>query len=122
MPKNYDYELEGLQKVQRNLNEKIDEIEEKSEKGIKEAGLLVERESKQRTPVDTGNLKGGTYTETITSSKGTGVEIGYTAKYAIHVHERTELNHPVGEAKFLEKALRDNEGKILRLIQANAKV
>ena len=53
-PKTYDYDIIGLQNVLENLNNKISEIEDKSEQGVYQAALIVERESKQRTPVDTG--------------------------------------------------------------------
>ena len=33
------------------------------------------------------------------------VGLGYGTDYAVYVHERTELHHDVGEAKFLEKAV-----------------
>jgi len=36
------------------------------------------------------------------------VTIGYSAFYAIYVHERMELFHKVGRAKFLQTALMDN--------------
>ncbi len=122
MAKEYDYELEGLQKVQQNLNEEIDKIKNKTADGINKSALVVERGSKKRTPVDTGNLKNAHYTESMQTSKGPGAEIGNTAEYAIHVHERLELNHPVGEAKFLEHSLRENSEEILNILRAETKV
>lgn len=32
--------------------------------------------------------------------------VGYTAQYAVYVHEDLEANHPVGQAKFLEYPFR----------------
>jgi hypothetical protein len=37
------------------------------------------------------------------------VEVGYEAYYAIYVHERLELHHPKGQAKFLERAFLEAE-------------
>lgn len=37
-------------------------------------------------------------------------------RYAIYVHERTELRHPVGGAKFLTRALYGNVGPTLQAI------
>jgi uncharacterized protein YyaL (SSP411 family) len=34
------------------------------------------------------------------------VVVGYTADYAVYVHENLEAYHPVGQAKFLEVAVR----------------
>lgn len=33
--------------------------------------------------------------------------VGYTAAYAVHVHENLEAAHPNGQAKFLEQPLRE---------------
>ncbi|MGM0409192.1 MAG: hypothetical protein ACQEQF_00400 [Bacillota bacterium] len=116
-PKGYSYKLTGLQNVLQNLNEKIDDIKNMSEQGVYKAALIIERESKKRTPVDTGNLKAGTYTRPLKTSRGPGAEIGYTSNYAIHVHEKTENRHIVGEAKFLEKALKAKEKQVLAAIR-----
>jgi hypothetical protein len=35
------------------------------------------------------------------------VTVGYTQSYAIFVHERMDLHHPVGQAKFLEQPARE---------------
>lgn len=34
------------------------------------------------------------------------VRVGFTAEYAVYVHENLEAEHPVGQAKFLEEPLR----------------
>ena len=34
------------------------------------------------------------------------VRVGYSAPYAVYVHENLEAHHPVGQAKFLEAAAR----------------
>ena len=47
------------------------------------------------------------------------VEIGLTAAYAPFVHERLELKHPVGQAKFLETALM--ETPIIEILERAAK-
>lgn len=122
MPKSYDYKLEGLTKVLNNLNDEIGKIKNKSGEGVMKAALLVERDSKKKTPVDTGNLKAGTYVQPVKTRKGNGAEIGYTANYAIHVHERKELIHPVGQYKFLEAALNEDERKILEIIKNESEV
>lgn len=40
------------------------------------------------------------------------VVIGYSQSYALEVHERTDVRHKVGQAKYLEEAARVNEPKI----------
>lgn len=66
-------------------------------------------EAKKRTPVDTGALRasghvGGPF------RRGNTVEVklgfgGPSAPYAIFVHERLDVFHKVGQAKFLESVL-----------------
>lgn len=40
------------------------------------------------------------------------IVVGYSQHYAVHVHERTDLNHTNGEAKFLERPAREQADKI----------
>jgi hypothetical protein len=70
-------------------------------------------EMKQRTPVDTGALRSSGFVDlpkigardaTITLGFG-GPAIGY----AVPVHENTEANHPVGQAKYMESVLVESE-------------
>lgn len=87
-----------------------------NEIGVQTVGdaLLAEAEiemteAKRRTPLDTGALRasghvGGPY------RRNGGVEVvmgfgGPSAPYAIHVHERLDVFHRVGQAKFLESVL-----------------
>ena len=85
---------------------------------ILRALVLIEANSARRTPVDTGNLKlSGLGKARVAVSVPAGT-VGYTtntADYAIYVHERLGLNHPVGEAKFLEKAVNEIAPKIEKM-------
>lgn len=85
--------------------------------------------AKKLTPVDTGNLRasghvlkpevqGSSITVTLGfggpagSGEGQNKDVGY----AVPVHERLDLNHPVGQAKYLEQpmleAARDLEARL----------
>jgi hypothetical protein len=133
--------LQGLDKVIRNLNMEIGRIEGASMAGLWDAGLQIQAASQRRVPVDLGNLKGSHYTRNAAnlerlqdppdnavaplpsgSVAENMVEIGATADYAIHVHENLEAIHPVGEAKFLEHAITENQGKILEIVRRRAKI
>ena len=48
------------------------------------------------------------------------VEVGYSAFYAIFVHEDMEANHTTGENKFLEKAIIHSVDKMLDIIEQEA--
>jgi hypothetical protein len=45
------------------------------------------------------------------------VVIGFSAYYAIFVHENMESYHAVGESKFLERALQEKEQTILTMLK-----
>lgn len=113
--------VEGLDEVLRNLNNQMAGIKKRSLPGLKAAGLKVQREAQKRVPVDTGNLKGSASTDTI-SKDPPAVAISFNAAYAIFVHENLEANHPVGEAKFLENAVKDLRQEIVDTVAKFAKV
>lgn len=103
-----------------NLNQEIAKIKNKTYSGILKASLLVQRRAQQKTPVDTGILKASAYTN-VDKATLTG-EVGFSTKYAVHVHENLEAHHPVGEAKFLERAVMESTKDILSIISAEAKI
>lgn len=89
--------LVGFKKMQERIVGAVDA-------GLYAGGSIIMSDSIPRVPVDFGDLRGSGY---VTLPENHTVEIGYggSAKgYAVPVHERTELRHEVGEAKYLEKA------------------
>ena len=42
--------------------------------------------------------------------------VGYTAPYAVYVHENLTARHPVGQAKFLEQPAREHADEIAAII------
>jgi len=115
-------DLTGEAEVLRNLNREIRKIKGRTVKGTLKAGLLIKRRSQDEVPVDTSNLKDGAYVETISQTPEIIVEVGYVAFYAVYVHERLELRHKVGKAKFLEDPLKISTGDVLRIIAENARI
>lgn len=110
--------------------------------GLWEAGLKLQAASQKRVPVHTGNLKASAYTRREPSGKP-AVEVGYTAAYAVWVHEnvgqklkgKPRPRHgyqgsqgrywdPQGRAgpKFLTGALDDNRKAIRDIIAFHARV
>lgn len=111
----------GLDRILKNLNQQISNIEGANEQGLLQAALLIKREAQEKTPVDTGNLKNSAYTDSEGGDEPSAV-IGYQASYAPFVHEDLEARHDNGEAKFLEKALNENQNQILEIIRQRAKI
>jgi hypothetical protein len=69
----------------------------------------VMTEAKERCPVDTGRLRatGHVQPPEIGASE-ISVTLAFGTDYAIYVHENLAARHPVGEAKFLERAVMAN--------------
>ena len=78
-------------------------------RALYQEALLVQGDSMEHTPVDTGALRASHETERpVFSGADVSVTIkvgGPAAGYAVEVHEDLEAHHEVGEAKFLESAL-----------------
>lgn len=92
----------GMKKIAKASNQEL-------AAAVYEEALLVEQESRRRTPVDTGALRASHVTTIPEINKDEiRVEIsvgGPAAPYAVAVHEKVEVRHPVGQAKFLESAV-----------------
>jgi hypothetical protein len=64
-------------------------------------------------PRDTGDLKAsGKALPAVNNNGLITAEIGFNIYYAAAVHERLDLTHKEGQAKFLETALRANIGRM----------
>ncbi len=98
-------ELEGLDEVLANLRSLARRYPEAGGEALYEEGLRVDADMVPRIPVDSGRTRDSHYvTEPQRLGSETSVEIGVATDYAPELHERTEDQHPVGEAKFLEHA------------------
>lgn len=75
-------ELHGLNKVLRNLNEKIRDIEGAGQKGLTRGAMHIRRLSQQKVPVDTGNLKASAYTISGSGAIGAGSHPSFKGKKA----------------------------------------
>lgn len=136
--------VDGVQRVAANLNRELRGVENRSRAGMWAAGLKVRAEAQRRVPVEFGNLRASAYTRFVEGSSRSKptVEIGFTAKYAIYVHENVEERlrglprpprrgrsvgigvywGPRGRSKYLESALQDLRGEVLRIVAAYAAV
>lgn len=102
---------------------------EACEAGAYAAGLMIQGEAQDRTPVEYGNLQGSAYTQRIPK----GAQVGFTSEYALFVHENMEMKleglprpsglgtywNP-GGPKFLERAVTENTQEIVDMIVAQA--
>jgi hypothetical protein len=58
--------------------------------GLRIAGLTLQRESQDQVPVEFGPLRASAYTRVTPPAAVSTAEIGYTAAYALWVHEATD--------------------------------
>ena len=68
-------------------------VEQKLPAALKRAGLFLQRESMKLVPVQYGPLKASAFTRAEGRGFRTRVIVGYTAAYAIYVHEITTAAH-----------------------------
>lgn len=77
------------------------------------AGEQVIGDAQQLTPVDTGALAGSATTLPAEEKAGSIEKtIGFATDYAAAVHERLDQHHEVGQAKYLETAMRNDAEKV----------
>ena len=103
----------------KNLENMINSAEQRSLKGIEQAIKIIYQESQPLVPVDAGALK--------RSGQITQIDKGYQLKYhsenpkngynyAPIQHENLTYHHKVGQAKYLEDAVKNNLDKIKQFI------
>jgi hypothetical protein len=132
-------QITGVQEVLRNLAKKSQTMAEGCERGVKKAGLVLQRESQRLVPVDYGVLKASAFTRAEGTGLKTEVTVGYTAAYAIYVHENREMKlkgeprppphkglywdpQGRGQSKFLEQPARTLKDTLRAIILKEMKI
>jgi len=85
--------IQGVEDVRRNMKRAIASQAAAFERGLKRAGLFIQNESTDIVPVQLGVLKASAYTRAKGKGFKTTVFVGYTAAYAIYVHENPFATH-----------------------------
>lgn len=96
-------------------NKQVDAIVENLRKQIQEAVKPVEKEvaekilkeAKKNCPVDTGNLKNSGFIKEVNG----GYSVGFSADYAMIVHEQPQSYRENGKRHFLSDAVEKVAGK-----------
>ena len=118
-----DLLIANLEVLEKDMNKKI-------AKALFDFGGHIESESVKKTPIDTGELRSRVFNEGPLLQKEVYTQvIGYEKhtesfkdQYAVPVHERSNAKHPVGEAKFLEKAIDENASEYAKFMQKEIKI
>jgi len=119
--------IQGSERLKANLERLLRDAPDEMGKALHEVGRDISRESQKRTPVLTGALRAShvVHKAVVTWDDITVlIEVGGpSADYAVHVHYRDELNHSVGQSRFLESALNDaRPGLAFQLAKAFSRV
>ena len=129
----------GLPQVLKNLSLRAARLQAECAKGLKVAGLMLQRASQLKVPVDTGNLKASAFTRAEGVGFATQVRVGYTAEYALYVHELVGMKlkglprrkphkgrywdpQGRGQAKFLEEPARQMGPELLRVVRDHMRI
>jgi hypothetical protein len=97
----------GTAQVARSLYRIKKEMPAIMGRGLYRAGNRIMTLSKENyVPIDTGFLKStGVVDLPRLTAGGMEVQLKYSANYAVYVHERLNVAHPHGQAKYLEAAM-----------------
>lgn len=113
--------VNGVNAILRALDKSDAKVAAATARGLKKAGLVLQRESQKIVPIDTGALKNSAFTRATGAGFDTEVIVGYTQEYAIYVHEDLNARHAPGkEAKFLEGPARRLQTRLARVVAAEA--
>lgn len=129
--------ISGIEKVMANLNKEAIKISGKTMAGCIRGGILVRRHMSTVSPtipIEFGNLEHSYFTQPFPSKNNPTLLIGFTANYAMVVHERkkgspwgagvvgeVKWTKPGSGPKFLESALKSNEKEILQEMKNSVK-
>ncbi len=82
--------ITGVSTIMRNLKNAHQLQQKKIGRGLVEAGRFLQRESMEIVPVHLANLKASAFTRALSLLH---VIVGYTAAYAVYVHENLDAAH-----------------------------
>lgn len=114
-------EIDGVIETLKNLGATEEEIRKALAAALYQEGFALIADSIREVPVDFGRLRGSHYVAPPAGETNPEVEVGYGTDYAAYVHERTELNHPVGKAKFLEDPMKRRQAGYSRRVADRTK-
>lgn len=86
-----DVKVTGVDGVLGAMEKAKEEFGKRFERGAIKAGLFLQRESQKKVPVDYGILKASAFTRKEGEGFNARVRVGYTAFYALFVHELVQM-------------------------------
>ena len=125
----------GMDQLMRNLNKEMERNKLQSLSGMQRVAMLIRGDMDRTPPLvpvgKTGNLRASWFAEFMTDmvTRNVGMRFGFSANYAMYVHERVEgakwgsgsvgninWNRPGSGPKFLEFAIKRNRDRIIQIM------
>lgn len=107
--------VHGEAALRRKLKKLEKQVPDALVKALFEEAMGIFTESQEQVPVDTGRLQDSGVVGRLQNQLG--VVVAYGTNYALPVHERTEVPHLTGKAKYLEDPFNEaQKGMQRRLI------
>ena len=84
--------IKGVKAAQRRLDAVVEDVRtRKAVRAIKSAMFIIGAESALMTPMDTGTLVNSQFQETMINGTRITGRIGYSANYAVYVHNASGI-------------------------------
>lgn len=100
-----DFRVTGVDKVSKAIRDLAKDFPAAAAVALNEIAEETMTDAKEHTPVRYGILRASGHVSDLATPDRVEATLAFSTSYAIWVHERTELRHAVGEAKFLEHAV-----------------
>jgi len=124
--------VKGMDIILSNLNKEIRAIEGRCMKGLIRAAIIIRADMDKTPPlipVDTSNLDHSWFTSAYYKGTQFGLTMGFTANYAVFVHEMVDKggkvinwSRPGSGPKFFEASFKRNKDNVLKEIRDNAEI
>lgn len=98
---------------ERELSRYASRLSSAMDAAVLQSAETVMQDSQALCPVATGTLRDSAVTAAEVQGDVVTAAVGYTASYAPAVHEKTDIRHTNGQAKFLEDAVKRYEPQYL---------
>lgn len=109
---------EQIDDFQKELEAEVEVFQKAVERAVEKEARKIKVRSQKLAPVDTGFLQSSAR---VFDQGDASYVIAYLASYAMPVHERTEVPHENGQAKFLEQAFKDHSSEFLPNVKKSIK-
>lgn len=114
--------IKGLAELAKAIDEQTKLHEGALGAALYQEGIELDAKAVAQMPVDTGRMRATHYvTRPQKDADGSVIETGVGTDYAVYVHEREEIPHEVGSAKFYETALNEIRGGYAERIKERTK-